>query len=184
MREGRENLLHVVRDEHDGQAGLELRQSLHQHEEFGARDGVETGAGFVEDQQRGVGSQSTRDEHALAFALREMTPRASRESADLEQTQQTTRERARRGLRTAPEINESIDTAGHDGQRGLGRLDHRRDGRADESDATTQFAPVTTTERFAKDRKRTGSRREISRERGEERRLTRAVRPEDHPVLP
>ena len=169
MREGWQDLLDVVGDEHDGQAGLELRQALHQREELGARDGVKARAGFVEDQQRGVGSQGARDEHALALSLREMTPRTLRESADLEQAEQAACERERRGLRTSPEVDESVDAASHDGQRGLGRLDHRGDGWTDKADATTQLAPVAAAEGLAEDRKRTRGRREITRERGEQR---------------
>ena len=49
-------------------------------------------------------------------------------------------------------VDEPIDATRHDGQRRLGRLNHRGDGRTHEADAPSQFAPIAATESLAEDR--------------------------------
>ena len=52
-------------------------------EEMLAGDGVEPGAGFVEDEELGLGHQCAADEYSLAFALGEEKPWAVGEGGAL-----------------------------------------------------------------------------------------------------
>ena len=57
-------------------AGAPCRaEALEEGEEVLAGDGVEAGARLVEDEQARPGHERAADEHALALALREDTPR-------------------------------------------------------------------------------------------------------------
>ena len=57
---------------------LRLRaEALEESEEVFARDGIEAGAGFVEDEQPRPRHERAGDEDALAFALGEDAPRRS-----------------------------------------------------------------------------------------------------------
>src|SRR5665213_1230538 len=55
-------LLHVMRDDHDGATALELEDQVL---DLGGGDGIESGAGFVEQQNFRIDSQCARNTQAL-----------------------------------------------------------------------------------------------------------------------
>ena len=87
MGEDRHDFLHVVGDEDEGGGGPALPQPLDHAEKMLAGRRIESGARFVEDQDPRMRHQGAGDEHPLAFALGEDTPRAVRRmgAADLAQ---------------------------------------------------------------------------------------------------
>src|SRR5271156_3807572 len=68
---------HRRRAADSGEAAEELQEVL-------ARDGVESGAGLVEDHEARRRHQRASDQHALALALREKSPRTIAEIARLD----------------------------------------------------------------------------------------------------
>ena len=72
--EKRDDFLHVMGDEEErGRAALRA-EALEKGEEVFAGEGIEPGAGFIEDEQRRAGHERAGDEDALAFALGEDAP--------------------------------------------------------------------------------------------------------------
>jgi hypothetical protein len=78
MGAGGGDFLDVVGDKDDG-GGWAGGESGDELEEPGAGYGVETGTGFVEDEEVGLGDEGAGDEDALAFALAEDGPWAGGE---------------------------------------------------------------------------------------------------------
>src|SRR5258708_1421734 len=129
-------------DEHEGGGVFLAAKALKKLEEMFARGGIESGAGFVENEQAGAGHERAANKHALAFALREKKPGAVREMAALNLFQQTQGPRPVCAADAAPEINHGISAADDGFQRRLRVGHHLADGRADEADVLAQFAPI------------------------------------------
>ena len=68
------DFLHVVGDQYQPWGCGFAGQGVHKREESFPGHGIQTGAGFVQDEQLGIGDESSGDEDALPFALGEHGP--------------------------------------------------------------------------------------------------------------
>ena len=69
VAEAVDDLLDVMGDQDERRGAGLGGEASEELEEMFAGDGVESGAGFIEDQESGIGHQGAADEDALAFAL-------------------------------------------------------------------------------------------------------------------
>ena len=76
VAEAIDDFLDVMGDEHERRGARLGGETSEELEEMFAGDGIESGAGFVEDQESGIGHQGAADEDPLAFALGEDGPGA------------------------------------------------------------------------------------------------------------
>ena len=74
MRAGRWDFLNVVRYENEPGTAPFYGQFLNEIEKQLPGHGVETGAGFIENEQRGIRHQGTADKDPLALALTDHRP--------------------------------------------------------------------------------------------------------------
>ena len=187
MREGGDDLLHVMRDEEQGGGifprDLPRGEALKEGEEMFARDGVEAGAGFVEDEHGGLRHERAGDEDALAFALREDAPVARGEVVAFGGAHDARGFGAVGAGDAAPVVEHGVFSTDDDEAGGVPVGDLLPDGRTDEADAHAEFAPVGIAVGLAEQLDLAGARREVAGECAEERSLARAVRAEDDPVL-
>ena len=78
----------MMGDQHKRRRIFLLAQALDELEEMFAGRRVQTGAGFIQNQQTRMRHERTADEHALAFALREIDPLARGDPAGADEPQQ------------------------------------------------------------------------------------------------
>jgi len=76
VSEASSDLLDVMGDQHEGGTLGVLNHFFHRSEKIGARNRIESGTGFVENEDLGFGGERPGDENALAFALRQDHPGA------------------------------------------------------------------------------------------------------------
>jgi len=187
MRNRVDDFLDVMRDEKQRRRifprDLPRREPLHEAEEMLARDGIETGARFVEDEHGGLCHERAGDEDALAFALREDAPVASGEVGALGGAHDLRGFGAVGAGDAAPVVEHGVFSADDDEAGGVPVGDLLPDGGTDEADALAQFAPVGIAVGLAEQLDLAGAGREVAGERAEERSLAGAVRAEDDPVL-
>ena len=74
MGEAGHDLLDMVGDEHERGSARRGGEALDEVEEQFTRDGIQPGAGLVEDEQARAGHEGPGDEDALPFALGENGP--------------------------------------------------------------------------------------------------------------
>ena len=186
VREDRQDLLDVVRDV-DERRTLALRTQLPQGREHAfARSQVQACAGFVQDQKFGLGHPHATEQNTLLLALRQRSKRPCREV------------RAAKGRKDAqgpalvlcggpvPEADHGVAPAHHDLQRRLVRADRGEvaaDGRCDPADAPAVLAQVGSAVLRAEHRNLACPGPEVAVYDVEERRLARAVLPDDRPML-
>ncbi len=85
-----------------------------------AGDGVEAGAGFIEDEELGFGHEGAADEDALSFALGEVLPRAVGEGEALDAFEDGAGGAAVGGGWGLPKIDHGVFAADDRLERGLG----------------------------------------------------------------
>jgi hypothetical protein len=79
--EGRRDFFDVVCDEHESRRAWATCERVDKLEKLCARYGIEPRAWLVENEQARLRHQGTRDQDALAFSLRKLTPKPGSESA-------------------------------------------------------------------------------------------------------
>lgn len=70
------DFLDVMGDQHEGGAIVVLSHVFDRIKKIGARNGIESGTGFVQHENFGFGGEGPGDEDALTFALRKDHPGA------------------------------------------------------------------------------------------------------------
>ena len=76
MGEGGHNFLHVMGHQNQGWGVPLESEAVEELQKVFASHRVQASAGFIEDQQLGLGHESAANKDALAFALRQVAPRA------------------------------------------------------------------------------------------------------------
>ena len=142
MRDLRDNLLHMMRDEDQRRPALLGGEPSEGPKETFAGDGIKSGARFVEDQHPGIRHEGAGDEHLLALALAEHPPRTSREASDTH-PRETAFRLGRVGGRPPAPIAELRGFAAQDGVHGGFLGGHlTRESAAHHADVPAKFLPV------------------------------------------
>ena len=152
-------------------------------EEVFAGNGVESGAGFIEDEEFGFGHERATDENALAFALGEVLPRAVGEGEAFDAFEDGAGCAAVGGGGGVPKIDHGVFAADDRLERGLGGSHEFVEGAADEADFFAQFGPVTFAEGLAKELNVAVGGGFVTSDGGEQCGFARTVGAEDDPML-
>lgn len=172
----------VVRDEDGGEVGVGGGEGGEGGEEGFAGGEVETGSGFVEEEERGVGHEGAGDADALAFALGAGGDLAGGETGAAEEIEEVAGAGA---LGLADAVGEGPDGAGGAGEDDLfdGEPVEDFEGGVDDADPFAQVPETDLTEATAEDGDGTGAGVADGAGEGEEGALAGAVRAEEGPVL-
>ena len=168
MGEDGHDFIHMVGDEDQGGRIPAGAQALEEGEEMFARHGIESGAGFVENEQAGFGHERAADQDALAFPLAEHLPATVREVGCLHLPEDLFPCGLILLAHIAPEVDGGRFSADHGAQRRFGVRHGLADAGADDAHPGAQFAPVALAEGLAEhgDGARGGG--EITRQRAEQ----------------
>ena len=122
---------------------------MNKFEEAESGDGIESRAGFIEDEQGWLGDERSGDEDALAFALGEDVPGAIGEVGgfDLGKEIEGEADLVRARLVSEPEDGRKATEHGDEGGFVVG--DVGADTGGDEADAGSEFSPVAFAEGLA-----------------------------------
>ena len=182
MSEDRHDLLHVMRHENEGGTRT-TAELLDEGEETFAGHRVETGAGFVQDEQVGSGHEGAGDEDALAFALGEHGPGAVLQRCGVDEPEQPASLPDVGGARAIPDVDGGVFAADHDFEGGFVLVEQLAQGGADQPDPATELRPIGFAEAFPEELDAAGARGEVAGQCGEEGRLSAADGSEEHPVF-
>ena len=183
VREGRGDFFDVMRDEHERRRGGLAGEGFDEMKKLFARDRIEAGARFVQDEQLRFRHERARDEDALAFALREMTPQALGECAGSGETQEFEAGAAVGGRDFHPQVELRVFAADDGFERGFVGRHAGLERTGDEADLQAEIAPVALAVIFTEQLDLAGAGREVTGERFEERGFAAAVGAEDDPVF-
>src|SRR5207302_3299114 len=183
MAEHRHDFLHRRRNEHNGRRASLPAETIKELKEMFARNGIEPGAGLVENQHRRTRHQRATDKHALSFALRKDGPRTFRKMLALDLFEDARGASAVGMGDSSPKINHGVFAADDGFERRLGPGHHLAHGRTDQTDLLSQLTPIGFAVAPAQHGDFAAGRSQIARERAEQRRFARTVGAEDDPVL-
>lgn len=168
MGKRRGDFFDVVGHENKRRSAAERAKLLHEGEEVGARDGIEAGTRFVENQEARAGHEGARNQDALTFALGEVDPFALREVGDARAAQLPQGGGAISGGDAVPEVELGIFAADH----GIEGDFRERDGGGEDvhrhADVESEFAPVALPEAMAEDLNAAGGGDEVASQRFEQ----------------
>ena len=183
VREAGKDFLDVVRDEDECGRVFAAREFFQEAQKILAGDGIEAGAGLIEDEQARPGHEGAGDKDALAFALRKELPLAVEQMRGAEEAEEFFGGGDVTAGRRKPEIELGVTTAddGFDG--GLGGGDAGLEGAGHDADFETEVAPVGLAVALAEEADVAGAGGKVAEERFEERGLAAAVGAEDGPVF-
>lgn len=181
--DGGEDFLDVVGDHDERRALRPGGESLHPLEVMLTGDGIETGAGFVEDEHFKFCHESTADEHFLLLTLGERSPEgfAKVVAADLLEQHRGFAEDG--GAGEVDEVQFGIATAGDDIEHGLTAFEVGGEGVRDETDAAANFTPVVIAEDAVADAHGAIGGAVVAGDKIDEGGLPAAIGAEDAPVL-
>ena len=148
-----------------------------------AGDGIEAGAGFVENEELGTGHEGASDEGALAFALGEVLPRAVGEREALDAFEDGAGGAPVGGGGGVPKINHGVFSTDDRFERGLGGGHEFVEGAADEANFFAELGPVAFAEGLTEQLDVAVGGGFVAGESGEERGFAGSVGAEDDPVL-
>src|SRR5258705_8607199 len=148
-----------------------------------AGDWVESGARLVEDKQARQRHQGAANQHALALALRQVSPSPFAERARLDAGQNCGGCATVARGHLAPISNLRVASADDGFQSRFVVLHHLVNARADQPDPSAQRAPIGASVSFAEHANLARGRGQISSERSQQRSLATAVGAEDRPIL-
>jgi len=148
-----------------------------------AGNGIEAGAGFVEDEQLGFCHQGAADENALAFALGKVMPGAVGKGEAFDAFEDGAGGAPVGGRWGFPKIDHCVFAADDRLERGLVGGHQFVEGAADEADFFAQLGPVTFAEGLAEQLDVAVGGGFVAGECGEQCGFARTVGAEDNPVL-
>ena len=143
MGERGHDFLDMMGDKNEGGGFRLAAEAVEELEKLFAGNGVEAGAGFVEDEEFRFGHQGAADENALAFALGEVLPRAVSERKAFNAFENGSGGTSVRRCGSFPKIDHGVFAADDRFECGLGRGHEFVEGAADETNFFTQFGPMT-----------------------------------------
>jgi hypothetical protein len=178
-----DDFLDVMGDEDECGRVARPGEDVEEFQEVLARDGVEAGGGFVEEEHFQAGHQGAADEHALAFALGKIAPSPVGEVHGFHLAQDLRGPLRFRGRDLAPKIDLRFAAGEDDVARGLVGLNLVAEAGTDEADGAPDFAPIVRAEAGRADAHLAAGGHEVAGQRAEERGFSGAVCAEDDPVL-
>jgi hypothetical protein len=182
VTEGGDDFLHMMGDQDEGGVGVpsELGEEL---QELFAGHRIEPGAGFVEDEEIGLGHEGAGDEDALAFALGEDGPGAVGEGKESDVTQPMSGAGEVGARERGAQVNGGLASGGDDFQGGFVFMEKVTEGGGHQADASAEGGPIGLAVGLAEELDFAGGRGEVPGEGGEERRFSGTIGAEEHPVL-
>lgn len=182
MAEDRRDFLDVVGYEDEGGMGA-VAEAGDEIEKAFARHGVETGAGFIEDEEIGLGHETAGDQDTLAFALGEEGPRAVGEGRDIDEGEEGGGLTGIRRTEPFAEVDGRVAATGDDFEGRFVVVEPLAQSGTDETDTFPEFGPVRLAVAMTEEFEGAGGRGEVPGEGGEQGGLAGAVGAEDDPVL-
>ena len=137
----------------------------------------------MRDEQAGAGDESAGDEHALALALREMSPRARGEVGDIEGGQVSAGEALILGGGPTPKIEHGVTATDHGFEGEFAGRDSGSEGGGDDAELAAHLTPIGGAEGATEELHRAAAGGEKAGEHAEERGLAATIGPHDDPVL-
>lgn len=167
LSETGDDLLHVVRHQ-DQRGNGALAEAFQEPEESFAGDGIQSGAGFVEDQNVWPGHERAGDEDALSFALGEHAPDAVCEVDGFHESQELPGGSHVGGTGSVADIDLGVATADDDLDRGFIFVEPLPQGGTHQADAASEGRPVGFAIAFAEEFDGAAAGREIGGECGQQ----------------
>src|SRR5581483_3497160 len=159
------------------------RDVVERAEEHLAAADVEARGRLVEDEQRRLGHQRPRQQHARALSLGAARERSRRELERADEAEQTPRPLELARLRVARDENRAGAAREDDVEHALLRVDPPADRRLDDADPPPELGQRDPAEAAAEDRRASAARPELRRRHPEQGALSRPVGADHAPVL-
>ena len=181
--DGGEDFLDVMGDHDEGRGLRPGGEGLHPLQILLAGDGIEAGAGFVEDEHFEFGHQGAADEHFLLLSLRKRPPQGLAQVIAADLPEQLPRFAENGGAGQLDEVQFRLAATGDDIEHGLAAFEVGRERVRDQTDALAHGAPVIVAEHALADAQLAAGGAVVAGDDVDEGGLAAAVRAEDAPVL-